>query len=191
MKKNEDLRIVKTKKTLQTSLIMLLSKKSFEEIKVSEICEESYINRSTFYAHYKDKYELFADTFESLKNSLNEDLSKNTEIHSSLDYIMKLLEIYLDHIEENKNIYLPILNHNKNGIIMDMVENTLEKDLTVTLSHDPHIFSLNIPIQILIKFYIGAIFNIGISWLSNSHKYSKEDIQKYIKYIISNGIGPN
>lgn len=189
MEKKEDLRIKKTKKALQNTIIKLLSKKSFEEIKVSEICDESYINRTTFYAHYKDKYELFNDTIKSLKTDLTDNLSKNKEIKSSLDYIMKLLDIYLDHIEENKEVYLPILKHNKNGIIMDMIFNTLEKDLTEKTSNYYDIVNLNIPIELIIKFYVGGIFYVGIEWLNNSNKYSKDEIQNHLKTIIANGIG--
>ena len=56
--KNEkqDLRIIKTKKVLYMALVDLMREKTFEEIKVSEICARALVNRSTFYAHYEDKY---------------------------------------------------------------------------------------------------------------------------------------
>ena len=49
MEKKKDLRIIKTQNLLFTSLIKLMKDKSFEEIKVADICNEAYINRSTFY----------------------------------------------------------------------------------------------------------------------------------------------
>ncbi len=185
---HEDLRIKKTKKALQKTLIELLSKKSFEDIRVAEICELSFINRSTFYAHYKDKYELFDDTMVNLRNDLVEDLSKNAEISNSLDYFLHMLDIFLNHIEENKDIYLPIFINNKNGIIMDMVVNALEKDLVTKLSNDDSLKKLGIPLPLVIKFYVGAIFYTGIEWLSNTNKYTKEDMQKYLNQLISKGI---
>ena len=54
--KKQDLRIMKTKKALYQSLIQLMKEKTFEEIRVSDICELALINRSTFYAHFDDKY---------------------------------------------------------------------------------------------------------------------------------------
>ena len=38
---------------------MLLGGKQISKITVREICEKAGINRSTFYAHYTDVYDLF------------------------------------------------------------------------------------------------------------------------------------
>ena len=51
MEKKKDLRVIKTKKMIYTALVELMKEKTFEEIKVSDICEIDLINRSTFYAH--------------------------------------------------------------------------------------------------------------------------------------------
>ena len=48
MKKKEDLRVVKTKANLYRGLMELMKDQTFEEIKVSDICNKSMINRSTF-----------------------------------------------------------------------------------------------------------------------------------------------
>ena len=58
VKKKKDLRIIKTQKILYNTLLELLKEQPFEKIKVSNICQRARINRSTFYSHYNDKYEL-------------------------------------------------------------------------------------------------------------------------------------
>ena len=50
--KKTDLRIIKTKKSLYESLLDLMREKPFEELKVSDICENALVNRSTFYSHF-------------------------------------------------------------------------------------------------------------------------------------------
>ena len=62
-----DLRIVKTNKALYEALLLLMKEKTFEEIKISDLCQKALINRSTFYAHYNDKYELLVDFINVLK----------------------------------------------------------------------------------------------------------------------------
>lgn len=54
----QDLRVIKTKKNIEQSFLRLLEKRSFSEITVQNILDEALINRSTFYKHYSDKYDL-------------------------------------------------------------------------------------------------------------------------------------
>ena len=70
MSKKEDLRIVKTKASLYRGLMTLMKNKTFENIKVSEICSASLINRSTFYDHFNDKFELLQSMLSDMKEEL-------------------------------------------------------------------------------------------------------------------------
>ncbi|WP_306663957.1 TetR/AcrR family transcriptional regulator [Robertmurraya korlensis] len=47
-----------TKMVLKESLMNLLKQKPISSITIKEVCELADINRSTFYAHYSDQYEL-------------------------------------------------------------------------------------------------------------------------------------
>jgi len=55
-----DPRVRRTRRLLQDALVALLAEKSFDAITVQDIAERSTINRATFYAHFADKYALFA-----------------------------------------------------------------------------------------------------------------------------------
>ena len=103
------MRIIKTRKNLYESLLYLLKEKTFEEIKVSDICEKALINRSTFYAHYNDKYELFADLISTLKTSLSEELTTNPHISNSKEYYLEMLKIFLNHVDSKREIYSAII----------------------------------------------------------------------------------
>ncbi len=66
-----------TKPLIRYAFITLLKEKSLEDITVHEIVEKALINRSTFYLHYKDKYDLYdaivddllLDTFQNVRES--------------------------------------------------------------------------------------------------------------------------
>ena len=55
----EDRRVRKTKKALREGLIELLNEKSIQSITVRELTDKVDIHRSTFYANFKDVYELY------------------------------------------------------------------------------------------------------------------------------------
>ncbi len=50
----------RTKIWIANSLRRLLSRKSIDKVRVTEICKEAEIERPTFYYHFKDKYDLMA-----------------------------------------------------------------------------------------------------------------------------------
>jgi len=55
---NEDMRVVRTKEAIRAAFIELLDEKGFNSITVKDITTRAHVNRSTFYMHYEDKYDL-------------------------------------------------------------------------------------------------------------------------------------
>lgn len=183
-KKKVDLRILKTKKSLYESLLQMMKEKTFEEIKVSDICKKAYINRSTFYAHFEDKYMLLDALIKDLKESLLEELSKNKNISNSKEYYMELIKVLLDHVEKKREIYMSIMINNRNSIAMDMIYDTLNEDIMKRLEEENKESKSKIPSEFVTKFYLGAIINIGMEWLKNKNYYSREEIIRYLEELI-------
>ena len=187
MDKRIDLRIIKTKKVLFASLLSLMKQKDFDKIKVSDICEEALINRSTFYAHYEDKYDLLIDLVEDLKNNILKELKVNPHDNISKDYFMNLLSILINHIDEHRDIYSAIIIHNKNSFLIDFLSDVINRDISQRLENNYHIDS-NIPISTIVKLYLGGIVNIGVDWIINPNKYTKEEILTYLNRLIPDKI---
>ena len=181
----EDLRIVKTKKNLYDSLIKLMSVKEFEDIKVSDICSLALINRSTFYSHFNDKYELLYSFISDLKNDLQEHINKNEKIDSLKEYYLSMISLFLDHIDENIDIYSMIVKNNSNSIVMDMINNTLFEDVNKNIKL---VKKSDIPTDFVSDFYMGAIVNIGINYLKNPKKYKKEKVVTYLDKLLPDDI---
>ena len=188
MQEKTDLRVIKTKKILFDSLLKLMKNKNFEKIKISDICEESLINRSTFYAHYEDKYELLIDLFEEQKIALLKKLENNENIIFSKEYMMELLNILIDHIDDNRETYSAILTNNRDGILIDFLIDAIERDVSDRLKNNNEIIDSNLPLDIIVKFYAGGLINIGISWITRNEKYNKEELLSYIDKLIPDKI---
>lgn len=63
-------RFQSTAEAIQNSLLELLESKTLRQISVKELCEKAGINRSSFYAHYADLYDLMARTEERINREL-------------------------------------------------------------------------------------------------------------------------
>lgn len=181
----KDLRVIKTKNTIYNALIVLMKEKTFEEIKVSDICNTALINRSTFYAHYTDKYELLSEWINELKSSFTKELKINEENENPKKYYLELIKIFLDHIDTKRDIYLTVMANNRNSIMMDIIYDVLDNDI---ISHVQNDNNSKIPSKVIAKFYLGAVFNVGIEWLKYSNKYTKEDILHYLDLLIPDEI---
>lgn len=180
----DDLRIVKTKKALYETLLKLLAQKPFEEIKVSDICEEALVNRSTFYAHFSDKYELLAQYIEVLKESLLNELNTNEHISNTRDYYLKMLEIFLNHAESHQDIYRPIMQNNRNNVVLDMAYSAFNNALENSLKQIETDKKEHIPSSFVSQFYLGAILGICMGLVANPQKYTKEEILSYLNKLI-------
>lgn len=186
MEKKTDLRVIKTKNLIYNTLIELMKDKTFEEIKVSDICNKALINRSTFYSHYEDKYDLLVDFINSLKNEFINELNKNNNNLNVKEYYIELIKIFLNHIEERKEMYTSIMINNRNSIMMDILLSVVNNDLLKKMSKDE--FKSSIPDDIIVRFYLGGVINLGVEWLKDNNKYSKEDIINYLNLLIPDNI---
>ena len=187
MRQKQDLRVIKTQNLLYNTLSELLRKKAFEEIKVSDICQSALINRSTFYSHYEDKYELLMDYINNQKEVLIMELEKNEHIINTKEYYMKLIYLLLNYIEEKKDIYYDILINNKNSIVMDMLLDVALHDVEKRIKEDKA-NNNNIPSDIVTKFYLSGVVSIGLDWLKNNNKYSKQELITYLDKLIPDDI---
>ena len=79
----EDLRVIKTKDNIKKSMLHLLKKYEFKDITMSMLVDECRINKTTFYRHYSDKYDLiekiskdyislFSKASSNFENGINE-----------------------------------------------------------------------------------------------------------------------
>ena len=181
MKEKVDLRIIKTNKVLYEALLDLLKEQTFEEIKVSDICAKALVNRSTFYAHFNDKFELVASFMNDLKNELLSQLNNIDKNITLKEYYLKLIEVFLNHIDGQEDVYKSILINNRNSIIMDMMYNTIAEDIRTRVKNN----ELNVPDELFISYYLGAIVNVGIDWLKSNKKYSKEEMLEYLDKLMN------
>jgi AcrR family transcriptional regulator len=59
-----DRRVLRTRDTLGDALVQLIHEKAFDDITVQEVLDRAGVGRSTFYAHYSDKDDLFLSDVE-------------------------------------------------------------------------------------------------------------------------------
>ena len=185
MKKKEDLRIVKTKKNLFEGLIKLMKEKNFENIKVSEICSVALVNRSTFYDHFADKYELLEAMIADLQYEFIEELSQFDNIDSDREFYFKFISLLYDHIYSNINVYSQVLKNNFSSIAKDILK---EKAIIDVYKRFSKITDNDSYADFISKFYVSGIIEVITSLIQQPDKMTKDEFFKYLKEAIPESI---
>ena len=186
MIKKEDLRIRKTKANLYKGLLQLMEYKTFEEIKVIDICKISLINRSTFYDHFNDKYELLSSLLKDMNKQLIEHLNKTKSSKNIKEYYLNLIKELIDYIKKNLNIYssIAIIKNNNNSIAHDMMFDATVEAITKRLKEE-YVNTSEIPIETIALFYASGVINVCINEVNNNYQnFDEEKILKELDILI-------
>lgn len=108
MKKNDG-KYFYTAQLMNQALLSLLEKKDIEFIKVTEITKKAGVNRSTFYLHYDDIYDLLEETIDNLNKQFVSTFNVSTpiKIQTKKDAFLitdEFLIPYLNFVKKNKRV---------------------------------------------------------------------------------------
>lgn len=175
-----------TKSLMIEALIKLLNHKDFMSINVKELCLVAGINRSTFYAHYDNTFELLNDVCKHLVDDFintfpKENIEQFKEGKFNKDYISTdFLIPYLSHIKDNKILYKTFLKIKYNFYTDEYFEKII-KNVSLPVSKK---LANNIneqEIKYITKFYISGIRAIIDEWMNNNFKEDVTYIAKLIE----------
>ena len=103
MENKLDLRVIKTRNNIKNTFIQLLNEKDFEQITVQNILEKALINRSTFYKHYADKFDLAKTISEEIMADYSLFLEERFADKNSNDLSQYITAVY-DRLLDQKDI---------------------------------------------------------------------------------------
>jgi AcrR family transcriptional regulator len=96
-----DRRVLRTRDTLGDALVALMHEKRFEEITVQDVLDRAGVGRSTFYAHYRDKDDLFLSDVEDFLEHCCSALKRKS---ASPQRLLPVQEFF-SHIREARAFY--------------------------------------------------------------------------------------
>ena len=93
----------KTEKQIEDSLLQLMKEQTFETISIRQLIDLAEVNRSTFYRHYLDKYDLL----EKIENRLLDELQAYYQEALDSARLFKLEKDFKvgDYIHEKQNLF--------------------------------------------------------------------------------------
>ncbi|MCG2381586.1 TetR/AcrR family transcriptional regulator [Staphylococcus epidermidis] len=174
-----DKRVYKTLTKIEKGMIQLLKDKSYKDISVKDICNESGISRGTFYQHYKDK-----DDF--LYQYQNEMMKKGKRLLKGIEYGERLqfLEYALNFWIHEGELLLLLLKDNSAYITHQSIKKNFQQNIEVRLVPIVNATSLtNQEKYLLIIFMSNAIFGVLQDWVQRGRQESPKELTRSIDKI--------
>lgn len=136
--KKEDGRVRITRQLIRDALLQLLQEKPLQHITVRELCEKASVNRGTFYAHYKDIYDLMEQIEQHMFDEFKSILRPLIEDQDPYDLVETVTRIF-SYIQEHADLCLVTLGPNSDKkLLYRLIELGKQACLNSQLTLFPH-----------------------------------------------------
>lgn len=162
----------------------LYEKKPIEKISINELCRTAGYNRSTFYAHYENIYDLLERAINVMFVPIREKLFEAENFYEVL--CSGAVEGIFFEAFESKNRYIQILfKRNHHWLFGEKVKNEIMKMLKKHYQGMEDDFQR---IEILLEYHIEAVIGMMRYWFNNREKITEKDFVKMVYEIASRGV---
>lgn len=168
----EDRRKRRTKKLLKNAFLHMLKQKDITQISVTSLCEMVDINRTTFYLHYNDIYDLLEDFENDFLNQI--DTFVDTIILSPLTSL-EVTKAVLTFIYENKEILSLFLIQKKEEYFYKRIDVKVRQLFSIKTRQIYKVYTNEEEFEKILSFFTYGFYGIYYDWIKND---CKEDIDK-------------
>ena len=170
----------KTKYThmaLKDSLIELMKQKSIAQITIKEICDNADINRTTFYAHFTDQYQLLKSIEDETLSWVKEIIAAFSGKTEKKDFLINIERIF-EYLIENKN-HIQVLMSEQGDI-------DFQRNLLVVIYEQCATWLTDVLVTDISKSELFFVFLVNGSvgliqhWLKNGMKETAREMSEFI-----------
>ena len=150
-----------TKLMFRKALAELLAEKHISQISIRELCEKAELNRSTFYLHYQDVYDLLEEIESEIAS----------EADQAVDFKPENQVRFLKYLKENREYYRLLLTNSDHNFMRryhEKVLNRLMEIMDLNVSRKKQEYILNYALE-------GSMCIVR-KWAENGFMESEQEI---------------
>ncbi|MGX7013724.1 TetR/AcrR family transcriptional regulator [Vagococcus silagei] len=189
--KKTDIRVIRTKKMIIEAFLSLVNEKGYEAVTIQDIADKAMINRATFYAHFKDKPDLYDYVMEYAVSNLSGILDANKLNKSKfieLKSIEKSLTSIFQLIKEEQNFFCmltegsssEIFRKKLSDVLSTMYEETFSK-LRITEN------DIEVPISFIIEYMTSIFIGTVHWWVTTDSDFDANHMARLVIKLVGNG----
>ena len=182
----QDRRIKRTKMLLQNALVDLMLEKAVGKISVKELTQKADVNRSRFYLHYLDIY----DMLEQMENEFVETIQGFfhdffTPLPTSMP--LTLFVNISEWLEQDKEYYVKLLRGSASGYIFEELESRI-RDEFLTLLYLIFLDEESLDLRTRVNFTVSGTVGVLRMWVMEGGNISLVELSETIDDILNNGM---
>ncbi len=162
----------------------LYEKKRIEKISIREICQLAGYNRTTFYAHYQNIYDLLGKAALNIVKPIKEAMDRAADF--SIIFDSHLLEKLFLKIFQQEDRYIELLFRNQHDYILaekiktELISLMKEKCVASNIDFQN--------LQYLLEYQISAVLGIIRYWFQTDKKLAEHELIEMIYHISTQGV---
>lgn len=191
MPKKTDLRVKRTRKMIVDAFIRLVTEKGYDSLTIQDIADEAMINRATFYAHFKDKPDLYEYIFNFAVEGFSSVLDPDQLVQGNRLKVKKiemLLTALYTEIQKNKQFFLLIMDGTSNELLRQKLADMLYERYN-------HIFNrlritendIEVPIDFIVEYMTSIFVGTLHWWLTSDTDMSANHLARLVIKLVGNG----
>lgn len=192
-----DRRIHRTRQTIIEAFLTLIMEKDFSSIIIKDITEAANINRSTFYSHYRDKYDLLEIITDEnsllLRNLINNESLHYDNYQPSFDSPDPYFIVLFEHIAANELFYKVMFTKVPSVSFPDKILEVIRDSCYTRISKIGLENKMIVPLDLLLDYFSSSLLGIVRKWLDQqmiySPRYMALQLTRLSLYGLYNAIG--
>ncbi len=183
--KNPDRRIQRTRQLLQDALIAVILEKGYDATTVQDVIDCANVGRSTFYAHFQDKEDLFLSGFEHLRAEFEQHLTGQS-ITDASPWALSLS--MFQHTQGQRKLYKALAGKQGGNVALAHIQKYLSAYLSDHLKGQLSKRKKGFPPEILSHYIASSFMSLLIWWLDSDSPYSAEQMNEFYRQLVEPGV---
>ena len=169
-----DRRVVRTRQVITEAFLNLISEQPFAKVNIKDITELADVNRSTFYSHFQDKYDLLNQLVQEHLHALSqlaEQHIKNMQ-QQEPDTADPYYTALFEHLAEHELFYKMMITRMSPELFLEPMRIVIRDSYHRFISQRNAAASTLVPQDILLDYMSYAIMGIIKQWFDTEMIYS-------------------
>jgi AcrR family transcriptional regulator len=180
--------LTKTLEAIRDALIQLMEEKGFEAITIKDITAKARINRSTFYAHYQDKYHCLSSHESEFMEGIMDIARRHAAIRKTVGDSLPIAIDIFQYFYRNRDFLKVLLSPKGDPVFQSRLKQAMWDQLyerTAASRTRPN--RTPISPEHVASYISGAHLSVIQYWLNNGCRESPEDMAKVLSLLTAKG----